>query len=344
MRPSVGWVSRAYAALLGCYPYDFRVGFAEEMRAVFAEASQEALGRGWRGIAALCWRELRDWPGAVASAYWSNLKKNAWRHVMSEISLEREGGEIAPRGALLAALPPLLIGLGIALSALIVWEPWYLVPRWRLILGVALGLLPVAAVAVGGFIALLKRLPDWGYTWAGASAMGLVILFKTMVEEQADVGKALISPEVDLSIGIIMLLGIAALLAVTALRGWREAGLLSIGFGTVFGVTLYSALLAAPFNRHDLALLAAPAGLLSGILTYLYCRGSDGSRALTLLGIAIVNAAALWVAHGVWQPWLAAHDKSSPVFPMLVVLIGALTCGPLLGLMTAPLRRSFKGT
>jgi hypothetical protein len=344
MRPPIGWVSRAYAALLGCYPHDFRVGFAEEMRSVFAEAYQEALRRGWRGIAALCWRELRDWPRALVSAYWSNLKENAWRHVMSEISLEKEGKEMTPRGALLAALPPLLIGLGIALSALIVWEPWNLVPRWRLILGVAIGLLPAVAVAVGGFIALLRRLPDWGYTWAGASAMGVVILFKTLVEEQADFGKALITPEVDLAIGIVLLLGITALLAVTALRGWRGAGLLSIGFGTVFGVTLYSALLAAPFNRHDLALLAAPAGLLSGLLTYLYCRGSDGTRALTLFGIAIVNGAALWVAHGVWQPWLAAHDLPSPVFPMLVVLVGALTCGPLLGLMTAPLRRSFNGT
>ena len=45
-------------------------------------------------------------------------------------------------------------------------------PPWRLIAGVAVGLAPAAVIAIGGLIALVRRLPDWGYAWVGALLAG----------------------------------------------------------------------------------------------------------------------------------------------------------------------------
>lgn len=64
------WLLTLHAYLLHLYPPSHRVLFAAEMHAVFADALQNAAIQGWRAVAILCWRELRDLPQSLVAEYW----------------------------------------------------------------------------------------------------------------------------------------------------------------------------------------------------------------------------------------------------------------------------------
>ena len=263
---------------------------------------------------------------------------------MSLLIEDKHWGIQDRRAAVLASLPPLLFGSGIALGALVVHDPWYAVPRWRLYAGVLITVLPAVVVALGGLLALLRRLPAWGYSWVGAAAMGCLMFVKTLVEERADEGLPLFSPVIDLIIAILLVATLAALLAFAAWRGWRHAGLLSLGFATVISLFTLGAVTSAPFNRYDLALLAAPGGLAMSLLCYLYVRKGDLQRLMAIGGYVLLNTALLLVAGSVWRPWLTAHGRPSPVLPLFVLLTGAVLIGPIAGLFGRPLRRVMRGS
>jgi len=243
-----------------------------------------------------------------------------------------------PRQALAAALPPLIFSLGIALSWQVISVPWHTAPPWRLIAGVVVGLAPAAVIAIGGLIALVRRLPDWGYVWVGAAMMGMALLLQALAEERAEVGAFLISPVADIVMVLVVLLAGLVVLSVAALRGWPQAGLMSIGLAATLGLSLFYAVAIPPFYRRDVALLAVPLGLLVAALTYVYARGSDLVRIAVLAGIELVNVGIAWAADRVWQDWLLARGQPSPLLPLLVLLTGALLAGPLLGLLGRPLR------
>gem|GEM_PF-5276339 len=247
---------------------------------------------------------------------------------MSDTRQRKNWGIDGQRQAVAAALPPLLFGLGIALASLVRGGPWYAVPFWRLILSVVVGFIPAAVIAGGGFVALVRRLPDWGYTWVGASLMGLLLLAKTTTEELAEEGTFLISPLEGPLVGVLILLAVLAALSVAALRGWRQAGLVSIGLSATFGLSLCFAVTAGPSHRHDLALLAGPLGLLSAALIYAYARGSRLVPIAVFLALWLLNAGLVWMANRVWQPWLVAGGKPSPAWPLMVLLTGLLLVGP----------------
>ena len=98
---------------------------------------------------------------------------------MSETEQLGNRNRNSQRQSLVGALPPLLVGLGIALMWLIIGGPWYTAPSWRLILAVVVGLVPFAVLGGGGLIALVRRLPDWGYTWVGGALMGLMLMVQS---------------------------------------------------------------------------------------------------------------------------------------------------------------------
>lgn len=335
---------RVHAWMCACYPHAFRRDFSSEMRSVFRERLEDSLARGgwapWRA----CWSELRDWPTALARAYGSALAEHLGMGIMNLLSEDRHWAIADRRSAVLAALPPLLLGGGIALGALVVRDPWYQVPRWRLLAGVLSVLFPALVVALVGAFALLRRLPAWGYAWAGAAGMGALMFVKTLAEERADEGLPLLSPAIDLLIAALLAASLAFLLAYAAWRGWRQAGLLSLGFATVVGLFTLGSVSAAPFNRYDLAALAAPGGLLMSALCYLYVRKGDLGRLGAIGGYALLNTLGLLVARSVWGPWLAARELPSPVLPVFVVLMGAVLAGPLAGAVGRPLRRVIHGS
>ncbi len=246
------------------------------------------------------------------------------------------------RPLFLAALPPLVYGLGIMLMALIVRAPWYTVPTWRLVAGLAMELLAAAVLVVGGLVVLVRRLPDWGYTWLGAALMMLAIGIKVLAEERAETGQFLISPVADSVIGVLVVLAGLVVLLLAALRGWRQAGLVSIGLSTTLALSLCSTATNAPFYRYDLALLAGPLGLLAAALTYYYIRGAGPMRIAAIAAIGLANIGAAWIVNQAWQAWLLARGRPPLLLPLLMLLLGSLLAGPLLGLCVPPLRRVFE--
>ncbi len=343
-----------YGWLVRLYPPGFRAAFGDEMRAVFAEAAAEAASRGWVPLLALWYRELRAYPGTVGLAYrrWVSrigtaVKTGGWEMMNEHQDVrDRQPWRIRDRGmAVLAALPPLILGLGIALAVLPmlpVGRTWFELANWQRGLVIVLALLPVGVIGVGGIAAVVRGIPDWGYTWIGSTLMGAAVLVKTLAEERADVGLAMVSPAVDAGIALAIVLAGGIVLLIAAWRGWAQAGLTGIGYVAIFGISLFSVVRAAPFNRSDLALLAAPMGLLQAGLIYLYVQRSGGRPARWgyLLGLWVLNGLPVLMAHRVWQPWLASRGRPSPVLPLLVIVTMLGWAGPIAGLLGRPLRRT----
>jgi len=327
---------RLYALLTALYPVSFRKEFAFEMQAVLREKLTETQRRGVWDVFPVFLGELCDLPRAVILEYWFVFWNRFGSNLMSQFT-EDKSWKIEPRGeAILASLPPLLFGAGIGLGALVIWEPWYIVPPWRMWTGLSIILLPAFVISIGGFLAILKRLPVWGYTWAGGAVMGFAALVKILAEESADFGITLPTPALEIGLVLAVLVGILAIVIRSAWRGWRQAGLTSLGFASIAGMGTFSMATAAPLNRYDLALLAAPVGLAMSILIYLYVSGRDSGRIAAIFGYELINTVVLLIIVGAWN---FPPNNPSPTIPFLVLLTGALIIGPAAGLMGKPLRK-----
>ena len=232
---------------------------------------------------------------------------------------------LKPATARIAAAPALIFGTGIALSALIIWKPYNQVAAWRLYSGIAVFVLFTAVVFLGGVWAVRKRLPAWGYSWAGAGLMSVVMAVKMIAEERADEGLAIINPIFDNTLAILLVLACLGLLFFAALRGWQTAGLVSIGFVTILTLSIIAATTAAPFNRYDIALLSAPVGILIAGITYLYRLKDDRTRIALLICLGIINCGAVWLVDRIWMDSL---NRSSSFWPFFVVVTLALLSGP----------------
>jgi hypothetical protein len=360
VNPVLQLATHCYAWLLRFYPSSFRDAFEDEMLEVFTDLVEEAGRRNRASVMVLFLRELRDWPRVTFTEHgrrlMRSLKRTAWfglsrptssplrfttvREIMNEMNKSQQLHVEDRRAAILAGLPLLLFGLGIALQALIYQGPYHTVPMWRIILSVVLGMIPMAAIGLGAIIALVRRLPDWGWIWLGSAFMGVVLFIKTMVEEMADEGRPLTSPTGETAIMILVLAIGGALILAAALRGWRRAGLLSIGFAGTLGLSMFMAISAAPFNRTDLALLAMPLGLLMTTLVYTFTRGTDPVQYAVILGVGLVNAGLIVMANQVWTHWLTARGSSSPLLPLLILSALLLLVGPLAGLFLRPIQRT----
>ena len=341
MKLTINRLSRIYALLTVLYPYGFRQDFASEMQVVFQEklitTGKTGTWAMWRGF----WKELRGLPMAILTEYWFAFRDTLGRGIMFLITEDKSWRIEERRDAIIASLPPVMVGIGIALGALVVWEPWHTIPRWRLMTGFAIMMLPGLIIGLGGLWALIKRVPPWGHTWIGATGMGLVLFVKTIAEERADFGLPIISPVMDNVIAIILLVGIAVLIGVSAWQGWRHAGMVSLGFASMAGMASFSMATAAPFNRYDLALLAAPVGLMMASLIYLYVSQGDGGRVIAILVIGIMNAVVFFIVASIWN---LPEGSPSPVIPFLVMLTGALLVGPIAGFIGRPVRKVIQGS
>ncbi len=97
-------IGRVYTALLQLYPQQFREEFAEEMRAVFADAMREAARAGRISLALLLGRELLDLPVSIAVEHWRERS----RRNMDLHSQESSGFKPVSGMGILAALIPFL--------------------------------------------------------------------------------------------------------------------------------------------------------------------------------------------------------------------------------------------
>lgn len=357
-----GVISFLYTKCVRRYPSKFRFEFEEEMCNVFALALAEAKEHGLIPMLVLFLRELRDFPKILFSEHWNRIKDSIWRptirkilgdqhqrsarqyrrSIMSEIDDNSNLNFHDKRFRIIAALPLFLFGLGIAATSLTRGGPWHSVPTWRLVLSIVVGLLPMVVIAIVGFIALIRRLPDWGLTWIGSAFMGFVILVKTVAEELAEVDRHIISESVDIGIVILLFLVGVALLIVIGLRGWQRGGLLSIGFSVTFTLTFFWAVTWAPFYRHDLAVWAIPFGLIIAAITYFYTQSSSPSRFTILFAVGLLNLGSLLVANTVWQDWYQTRGETSSPLPFVLFMFAFLICGPITGLITRPIQQTLR--
>ena len=129
MLTSANLARRIYAVFLRLYPSGFREAFAEEMRAVFAEAAAEARGRGILAFGRMAVREMRGLLVGALREHWQVLSRKEL--IMSE-TLEINGGAGAAKAelrggydpeswknTLLAGLPHLLMGCFFATLSII---------------------------------------------------------------------------------------------------------------------------------------------------------------------------------------------------------------------------------
>lgn len=363
MNFSLRLIHRLYKQVLRLYPMHFRVDFEQEMFAVFSEAGMDASSLGRASLIRFCLREIRDGISTMLIEHVSNFRKIGLFKIQRGLTLwlitptsaisgsesmsENERSEFdlgSQRIVRLVGLPLLLFGLGITVNSLFRGKDWFAIPAWRQIMSIVLGLIPMGVIGLRGLYALVRRLPDWGWTWVGTAFMGLTLFVNTMVEELADEGKLLISQSGEAILAILIILSGTALIGLAAWRGWRRAGLFSIGLAGTMGLSLCMAVTAGPFNRVDLALLAAPIGLLMAILVHGYTRGSDSSRLAILLAVGMMNAGLILLANQVWRDWILTHDRSSPLVPLLIITTAVLFAGPILGWFARPIQRALGRT
>ena len=326
------------------------------MEQVFVELVQHAGSKGFLPLLQICYRELRDWPMALLIAYREYLQQSYWfmewndqltqiaRRIMSEGNPSPTLQLRSNREIVLTSLPLFLFSLGVTLASLVGGKPWISLPTWRFVLSIVVGLLPMAAIGIVAFYGLLQRQPDWSWTWIGTAYMGVSLFVKTASEEQAEVGRYILSAIGDVVIVIAVLLTGAVLITMAAFKGWRRAGLFSIGAAGTLALSFCMAITVAPFHRHDLALFAAPIGLLQALLLYTYVRGTDQGRIAAILGIGVINAGIALLASRVWQEWLANQGRPSPLLALLVIMSIVLISGPVWAWMTKSIQTRFKPT
>lgn len=347
-----------YTLMLHLYPKGFRLQFADEMAAVFGASIDDASKRSLSALLACVFRELRDGSALVLQEGWGDFQDRM--HVSMRLHFDRgQNSQAIDQGSMnmtesdrlwksfggdrrlaaAAAMPPLLFGMGVAVDSLIRGGPWNTVPTWRLFLGIGVGLFPMLIIALVGLYALSKRMPVWGLTWIGSGFMGLLLLVKTASEELADIDRYIISQSADIVLVVLILAAGFIILSYASANGWRRAGLFSIGMSTVFCLSLYLSITSAPFYRHDLALISAPVGLLLASLTYGYVIGSERTRILSFLGIAVLNLSPVLITNQVWSDWLQREHRQPVVLPLMVLLILTLVSGPVMGVILSPITK-----
>lgn len=262
--------------------------------------------------------------------------------------LKQVHGGATRQDALLAALPPVLLGLSIAISLLL------RAPLSRLVIGgptrihyspgiitggmmVGIGALVLAALilVIGGVVAVARRLPLWGYTWVGTTVM--VIVFALMVA--ADDLPYLVSPVIDVLIMMALLLLLGAALGAVGWRGPLLGGLAGLSTTMILSLVVVSWASNPPFNRLDVGLLVGPLGLVYGGLIYGFVTGPPARRAALLAVGGLLCLGTMWgVEYSVFWQWRVSHGQTGQPLILLAVGLAILTFGPAVGLVAQRLR------
>ncbi len=262
--------------------------------------------------------------------------------------LKQVHGGVTRRDALLAALPPVLLGLSIAiplllrapLSRLVVGGPTPVHYSPGIITGgmaVGIGAMALAALilVIGGVVAVARRLPLWGTTWVGTTVM--VIVFALMVA--ADDLPYLVSPVIDVLIMMALLLLLGAALGAVGWRGPSLGGLAGLSTTMILSLVVVSWASNPPINRLDVGLLVGPLGLLYGGLIYGFVAGPPARRAALLAVGGLLCLGTMWgVEYGVFWQWRVSHGQTGQPLILLAVGVALLAFGPAVGLVAQRLR------
>jgi hypothetical protein len=359
MKMLIGFLSCLYTYCMRFYPTDFRLEFEEEMCEVFTKAISESKEHRFRDFFIFVLREFRDLPKNLIREHWCQLE--TWIHGVPFLKMQQNLSDQIGRSQwmnmfehngvfnfpnkqqrLLSALPLFLFGLGISLTSLTYGGPWYSVPTGQLILSIAIGLLPMAVIAIVGLVALIRRIPDWGITWVGCAFMGLIVFVKTLAEELAESGQRIISQPVEIGIVVLLFFAGMAILVIVGMRGWQRGGLLSIGLSVTFTLTFLWAVTAAPFYLNELAVWAGPISLLIAGMTYAYTNGTQLTKFMILVGVGVANYASIFLVNTVWHERFPMRMGSFSPIAFILFMLAFLICGPFMALITKPIQKTLR--
>ena len=315
-----------YRQSLELYPVSFRAEFAGEMQAVFGKALNEAARRGTIATASVCWRELRDAPGAIIREHWRERNR----------PMETQSMERASRWGALAAM---VVFVFAAMAGIIEGRAWGDAATPLLTIGIGL----LGGVIVLLLIGLVKGLPAWSLP---ASGLFLVLLAYYLIVPQGPSPFAdwlppalsrfflwwyahrYVHPLLDagkLWLGLLALLSLIVLAAAALppLRSFyhrlrRDWTLLSF---VVYGASLFGLYFTFDEYRYEEPYLVASVLLMaSGAWVYLRSNSLE-RRALTLfiaLTLAMAAAAAgkwLIVPIQEWPTGSGLHPPASSRWP-----------------------------
>jgi len=248
--------------------------------------------------------------------------------------------------ACLAALPPAIFGLSMAILILLSGPLTRLViggptrPRYPLnsvglVAGGTLVLLALLTLAAGGVIAAVRRLPLWGHSWTGAAVMGVMFMLIIAGDDRP----YLVSPVVDVLLVIVLLLILGAALASAGWHGPFLGGLAGLSTAMILSLAVVWCAQAGPFSRLDLALLTAPLGLVYSSLLYGFVTGLSARRtALLGVGGLLCLGAMAGVEYGVFWQWRLDEGQTEQIWVLLAVGMILLAFGPAVGLVAGRLR------
>jgi len=262
--------------------------------------------------------------------------------------LKQVHGGATRRDAWLAALPPVLLGLSLAiplllrapLSQLVIGGPTRIHYSPGVITGgmmVTIGAMVVAALilVIGGVVAVARRLPLWGYTWIGTTVMVIAVALTVAADDLP----YLVSPLIDMLIMMALMLLLAAALGAVGWRGPLLGGLAGLSTTMILCLVVVSWASNPPINRLDVGLLVGPLGLLYGGLLYGFVTGPPVRRAALLAVGGLLCLGMMWgVEYGVFWQWRVSRGQTGQPLILLAVGLTILTFGPAAGLVAQKLR------
>lgn len=344
-------IKKLLCFLVSCYPRSFRAKFADQINADLYDLFKDAELMGWSGRIRWMLIEIRGTFFEVTRQHavqiaiglkkwtkeWLGWLGKTREDPMSEDNTGNWG--IKDRKmALLASLPPLLIGLSFSVTWLIIGGKWYEASFLQLRFGLAAGLLLAGVVALGGLYALFRRFLVWGFTWLGADLVGFLLLLSGLADDRP----FLISREVDYAILGLAMVFAAVVLIAAVLRAWQAAGLMSIGMSTTMALSNVHLMAIPPYNRADLAVLGVVFGMIFFLLTFFYVRTSKKLQIAILCAIGLINLGIVWLANYIWSGYEGSGShlgRVSPFIPFAIFVVLMLLSGPLAGLFSKPIRK-----
>jgi len=329
--------------LVRFYPRSIREEFGEEIAADLQSMANDVRSANAYTRGRFLLREIIGWVQLMATGYFDQFLIVILQAIFSSgfINVEKEVlmGENGRwqiqdrRKATLAALPMVLFGFSITLTWWIIGGPWYETTKATLRIALIAGLAVAGLIFLGGVAAIMKRIPDWGFTWLGANIIGLLLLIKGVAED-------MYLPIIDVIGTIIMLAAMilaAVLFFIAAIRSWQAAGLISIGMSTTMALANVHMMAIGPYHHVELAVLGLVLGLVFSVLTYFFNRAKPAVQGTILLIIGVLNIGITWLANTIWTAHLeklvkTVPVKNSPFIPMVIILALMLIATPVAGI------------
>ena len=192
------------------------------------------------------------------------------------------------RQNLLAALPVLLIGLGITGGCFIAGGACYEIPSWRLYSGIAFGGLIALSIGTFGVYGLIRKIPDWSVIWIAISVIGFLVL----VNFTSSLG---LPSFIEITILLFSVIIGLVIFYLISKKSWQLAGLFGIGLSTALSLILFFMATNISHNEIKIGYFDLIIGLAMSGLLFFYLKSNNQIKVLTLVIFMIVNSVLIYI-------------------------------------------------